>query len=252
MYFYVKDDTSTESITYKKVIELQNDLSAQGIKSTFSSKDDAIAFLEKKLPDVMDNFNTFGIENPLPSTLYVMFRDKSEYENLKTTLVKYKDIILNIKDIDNGIQQQENRTLSLINLMNFIEIVVTTVVVVMILMIFALLAMVTIGFTKYFKKHIEIRNLLGGFPEETAKEFSLMHLDILTIGFVICALLLFVGWVSLGISLYQDFSVSFGNFVTQPTGFVILGGIIVEIVVFIGFAYGFSYFYLQRNLKKLG
>jgi hypothetical protein len=92
----------------------------------------------------MDNFSTFGIENPLPSTLYVMFRDKSEYEHLKTTLVKYKDIILNIKDIDNGIQQQENRTLSLINLMNFIEIVVITVVVILVLVIFAILAIITI------------------------------------------------------------------------------------------------------------
>jgi hypothetical protein len=49
-----------------------------------------------------------------------------------------------------------------------------------------------------------------------------MHLDILTIGFVICGLMLLFGWIFLGISLYQDFSVSFGSFVTQPTGFVIL------------------------------
>lgn len=251
MYFYIKDDTSTESITYKKVITLQGDLSKQGIKSTFSSKDDAIAFLEKKIPDVMENFTSFGVDNPLPSTLYVMFRDKAQYEQLKTTLVNYKDIILNIKDIDNGIQQQENRTLSLINLMNFIEIVVITVVVILVLVIFAILAIITMWFAKYFRKHIEIRNLLGGFAEETAKEFSLMHLDILTIGFVICGLALLFGWIFLGISLYQDFSISFGQFVTQPTGFVIIGGIIIEIVVFLGFAYGFSYFYLQHHLKKV-
>jgi hypothetical protein len=52
--------------------------------------------------------------------------------------------------------------------------------------------------------------------------------------------------------LYQDFSVSFGSFVTQPTGFVILWGIIVEIILFLGFAYGFSYLYLKQHLRKLG
>ncbi len=252
MYFYIKDDTSTQSITYKKVIALQNDLSKQGIKTNFSSKDDAIAFLENKIPDVMENFSTFGIENPLPSTLYVMFRDQSQYEKLKTTLVNYKDIILNMKDIDSGIQQQENRTLSLINLMNFVEIVVTTVVVIMFAIIFAILAMITVFFAKFFKKHIEIRNLLGGLTHETAKEFSLIHLDILSIGFIVCAILVLIGWSILGIFLYEGLDISFGNFVTQPTGLFVLWGMIVEIVLFVSFAYSFSYLYLRNHLRKLG
>jgi len=197
MYFYIKDDTSTQSITYKKVIELQNTLASQGIKSTFSSKDDAINFLKNKIPDVMENFTQFGVDNPLPSTLYVMFRNHSQYEILKTTLVNYKDIILNMKDIDGSIQQQEDRTLSLINLMNFIEIIVITVVVILFIVILALLAILTMFFAKYFQKHIEIRNLLGGFIEETAKEFSLVHLDLLIIGFIFCGLLLLLSWIGL-------------------------------------------------------
>lgn len=66
----------------------------------FSSKDDALAFLEKKIPDVVNNFEKFGIENPLPSTLYVMFDSDSKYEALKTIVEKNKDIILNTKDLD--------------------------------------------------------------------------------------------------------------------------------------------------------
>jgi cell division protein FtsX len=66
----------------------------------FSSKDDALAFLQKKIPDVVNNFQKFGIDNPLPATLYVMFDSDSKYESLKTIILKNKDIILNTKDID--------------------------------------------------------------------------------------------------------------------------------------------------------
>jgi cell division protein FtsX len=66
----------------------------------FSSKDDALAFLQKKIPDVVSNFQKFGIDNPLPATLYVMFDNDSKYEALKTIILKNKDIILNTKDID--------------------------------------------------------------------------------------------------------------------------------------------------------
>ena len=72
MYFYIKDDPTTQSITYKKVIALQDELAKQDIKTTFSSKEDALSFLEQKIPDIMGNFDKFGVENPLPSTLYVI------------------------------------------------------------------------------------------------------------------------------------------------------------------------------------
>ena len=65
----------------------------------FSSKDDALAFLQKKVPDIVNNFQNFGIDNPLPATLYVMFDNNSKYEALKTIIVKNNDIILNTNDI---------------------------------------------------------------------------------------------------------------------------------------------------------
>ena len=195
MYFYIKDDTSTQSITYKKVIALQNELAAQGIKTSFSSKEDAMNFLNKKIPSVMENFEKFGVDNPLPSTLYVMFRNQSQYSILKDTLAKYKDIILN----NANLQAQETKTLGLINLANFVEGLLVGVVVVLIGVIFAIIGMMTMLFAKYFKKQLEIRNLLGALAHETAKEFSLIHLELLVIGFVICGLALLILWIILGV-----------------------------------------------------
>lgn len=251
MYFYIKDDPTTQSITYKKVIALQDELSKQGIKTTFSSKEDALTFLEQKIPDIMSNFDKFGVQNPLPSTLYVMFRNQAQYDTLKSTLANYKDIILNTKDADSWIQQQEDRTLSLINLMNFVEILMIVVAFVLVAVVLAILAMLTMFFTKHFHKHLEIRHILGWLIKETAKEFSVINLDILAIAFIVCGILVLFGWWLLGISLYEGLNVSFGSFVMQPTGLWVLISIIIEIVVFAAFSYWFSYFYLQHHLKKV-
>lgn len=100
MYFYIKDIPDQSNEIYKKVIVLKDELEAKGLKVMFSSKDDALAFLQKKIPDVVSNFQKFGIENPLPATLYVMFDSDNKYKSLKTIILKNKDIILNTKDID--------------------------------------------------------------------------------------------------------------------------------------------------------
>ncbi|HCB52005.1 TPA: hypothetical protein DEP21_05605 [Patescibacteria group bacterium] len=112
IYFYIKDTAGQESLTYKKVIDLQSNLQKQGLKVMFSSKDDAMKFLEQKIPEVADNFDKFGIDNTLPSTLYVMFKNQSQYNIIKDVVLEYKDIILNNKDFEgSSIKEQENRTL---------------------------------------------------------------------------------------------------------------------------------------------
>lgn len=100
MYFYIKESTDQTTDINKRIITLKDDLEAEGLKVMFSSKDDALAFLQKKIPDVVSNFQKFGIENPLPATLYVMFDSDNTYESLKTIILKNKDIILNTKDVD--------------------------------------------------------------------------------------------------------------------------------------------------------
>lgn len=251
MYFYIKDDINTQSITYKKVLALQTDLSKKWIKTSFSSKEDAMKFLENKIPNVMDNFSKFGVENTLPSTIYVMFRNQKQYETVKTILSNYKDIILNMKDINSGIETQENRILSLINIVNFVWAILIAVSVLLIWVILAILSVLTMLFIKYFKKQIELRHILGWFPHETAKEFSFIHLDLLVISFIFCGLLLLVWWAVLWVSLHQSLNVSFGSFIKQPTTLLVLWSVLIEILLFFAFSYWFSYLYIKRQLKKL-
>lgn len=100
MYFYIQESPGDEDALYKEVILMKEALESEGLSVSYSTKADALSFLEKKIPDVVDNFQKFGIDNPLPATLYVMFSNDREYDVMKTIVFEHKDIILNIKDIE--------------------------------------------------------------------------------------------------------------------------------------------------------
>lgn len=251
MYFYIKETPETQDITYKKIIDLQNDLQEKGLKVMFSSKDDAMKFLENKLPEISKNFEEFGMDNPLPATLYVMFTSHKEYELLKTTILQYKDIILNVKDISQGktIQEQEDRILNIIDVNNFIVILSIIIVLFLIMVIFTFLWYQTYFMFQYLKKQIEIKNLLGGSYFDIIKEFITLNISTLAIWFVLCLWLLLISWSTLGVSLYELFNVWLLDIFAQSNIWYVFLGFVLEIILFTLFTMIFSY-YIVRNLKK--
>lgn len=251
MYFYIKESPETQDIVYKKVIDLQNDLQNKWLKVMFSSKDDAMKFLENKLPEISKNFEEFGMENPLPATLYVMFTSHKEYEVLKTTILNYKDIILNIKDISQGksIQEQEKRILTIIDVNNFIVFLSVLIVIFLILIIFAFLGYQTYFMFQYLKKHIEIKNLLGWSYFDIIKEFVILNVFTLTIGFILCFALLLISWSTLSVSLYELFNIGLLDIFAQSSIRYVFWWFLLEIILFIIFTSLFSYS-LVYKLKK--
>jgi cell division protein FtsX len=155
MYFYIKDTPGQESQTYTEIMTLQDELKSKHLTVMFSSKEEALTFLEKKIPNVVENFQKYGINNPLPATLYVMFRNQSQYESLKSIIIKHKDIILNIKDIDpdKTLQQQENRVLTIINFSNFIQVLSYSII--------ALLGIISLSFVIFL-----LRNMFDTFSAD--------------------------------------------------------------------------------------
>jgi cell division protein FtsX len=59
IYFYIKDTPEQEVQIYKQVISLKEKLQAEGLQVTFSTKEDALAFLQKRLPDLTGSFEKF-------------------------------------------------------------------------------------------------------------------------------------------------------------------------------------------------
>jgi hypothetical protein len=91
-----------------------------------------------------------------------MFANQKEYNIMKDIIVKNKDLILNVKDVDKGasLMQQENRSLRIINIMNTIKISFYFII--------AMLGVIIVFFTQYllihffnnFYEEIEIKKLL--------------------------------------------------------------------------------------------
>jgi hypothetical protein len=59
MYFYIKDVPEKEEQIYKQVIDLKEKLQNAGLKVDFSTKEDALQFLQKRLPDLKGSFEKF-------------------------------------------------------------------------------------------------------------------------------------------------------------------------------------------------
>jgi len=59
MYFYIKDVPEKEEQIYKQVMDLKEKLQAEGLQVSFSTKEDALNLLEKRLPDLTGSFEKF-------------------------------------------------------------------------------------------------------------------------------------------------------------------------------------------------
>ncbi len=251
MYFYIKEDTTQTNEIYKKVITLKDQLEAQGLKVMFSSKDDALAFLQKKIPDVVSNFQKFGIDNPLPATLYVMFDSDSKYESLKTIILANKDIILNTKDIDtwSTLKQQENRVLTIINLSNFVVGLSYVIITILLLIILSFLGFLLKNIFHTFHRELEVKKTLWATSHQITQWFVALTVNVLLFSFLICLALLLVSWITINYYIYTLFNITLWSVFSNLL--LILGVFIWEIIVVAWVGFGFSHFFARSLNKKL-
>lgn len=163
VYLYLKDDIEQKDEIYAKAIELMKTLKEWGMDVVFYSKEDAFQLLEKKLPTIISNLEKYGIKNPLPATMYVIFSSKDEFVQLQQAMVTYQDIVTNLDEIQEGLsfEQQEEKAAHVISLTEtavrfsrfLIGMIVSIIVVVLVYVIH-------INFFT-FAKQIEVEKLLG-------------------------------------------------------------------------------------------
>jgi len=169
------DDSKDADGVYTKAIDMISELEQVGLQVDFYSKEDAFKMLEKRLPNVIGNLEKYGISNPLPPTLYVTFRNQEDYEVLKSLIIRYDDIIMNLDDLNVGrsFSQQENRVAKVINLTNFITYLAYFLIAVIILIIIAfLLYAMKINFFR-FHPQLELEKLLGATYSQIKGPFLL-------------------------------------------------------------------------------
>lgn len=251
MYFYIKETTTQTWDINARVISLKDALEAEWLQVTFLSKTDALAFLQKKVPDVVNNFKKFGIDNPLPATLYVMFDSDKKYESLKTIIQNNKDIILNVKDVDawSTIKQQENRVLTIINLSNFVVAISYLIIAILLAMILAFLGFLLKNVFHTFHKELAVKKILWATYQQITQWFVSLTTNVLLFSFLICLLLLLISGVIINSYMYTLFDITLRSIFHNMFWALII--FIIEIGIVAGVGYGFSYFFARELNKHL-
>jgi len=252
MYFYIKDSTAEDPVIYKDIMNLKDELEAVGLEVVFSSKEDAFLFLQERVPEVVDSFEKYGIENPLPATLYVMFDNEQEYQALRSTIATYKNLILNIKDIDQWatLKQQENRILSIINMTNMVQFVGYVLIVVLSVVFLFFLAFLLEHIFQRFRKDLVIKKLLWATPTQISQSFVWMSALVLVSAFVLAFVLVLISAIFAHHYVSALFGVSvFGYIWTHIGAFLML--VLVELSLLVGSGVGVSMWFVKSLHKKI-
>lgn len=163
VYFYVKDAKQigtgiSEQQLASRIIALKDTLEKGGSRVTYYSKEDALKNLQSRLPNTVQNFDQYGIENPLPATLYVMFSDQKQYDYVMQTKDSFNDILL--ASPTTNAKEQFSRNARLINLLQALQFFFLFIIAACVVVILVFLGMIIK--TKFSAMHhsISVQKLL--------------------------------------------------------------------------------------------
>ena len=252
MYFYLRDDVESQWQVYKQVIVLKDRLEKEWLQVKFLTKEDAMDFMNKRLPELTWSLEKFGMTNPLPATLYVTFSDKSQYVTLQNVMLENKDIILNIQDLDQieNLEEQEARIVNIIKLSNFVQVLAISLVIVIaaVILSFAIFFLRTIF--NAFWNDIQVKKLLWASKSQIITPFLLLILYAIIWGFLLSLLLTLS---SLGVFDYYMaqlfWSTLTSSLFTNWGSILVL--FIVEIMLIVWLLMRISYAFVSKLHKKL-
>lgn len=98
MYFYVTQGVG-QDVDNQTAVSLIDELKEAGIETTFFSKEQAFKRLTAQVPDVIQDLEKYGIENPLPATIYVSFDGEEEFQVVRSIVMRYESLIANSNDL---------------------------------------------------------------------------------------------------------------------------------------------------------
>jgi len=166
VYLYFKEWEKIEQVQENRdlIIDLKTNLEKAWLSVQYLSKDDAIKTLSKRLPKIIDNFEKYGIKNPIPPTMYIIFRNDKEYEAMRKIVSnpKYQEIILNISDIwtTKSFKEQESRVKKIISFSNFLtKFYVYISIALFVSILWFLVMVIKINFYSFYAQ-IEVEKLI--------------------------------------------------------------------------------------------
>jgi len=190
------------------LIFLANILIIISYNTSFYTKQEAFARLAQFLPSVLEDFEDYWIENPLPPTLYVLFTDEEEYQIMKSIMVRYNWLIANSADLTDGVSfdDQEKRIQTTINAMNWIQKWSLVLVLIIVCTIIAFLRYALSATIIKFRDQLLVEKLLGAYSWQVVVPFLFYAVLI-----VILWYLLFLGWALWAASVADTYTLQLFN-----------------------------------------
>lgn len=186
MYFYLNQGLD-EDVAWQTVMNMVEDLQEAGLETSFYTKEQAFSRLAQQLPSILEDFEAYGIENPLPPTLYVLFSDDREYQLMKSIVVRYEWLVTNANELTAWVNfsDQERRIQTTINAMNVLRygsllLVGALAVTLLWFLWYALRSMLVV-----FKDQVMVEKLLWAYTRQVALPFLLYALVIVSIAYVL-------------------------------------------------------------------
>lgn len=252
MYFYLNDNVEEETRLYKQVIQLKDRLESEGLKVNFLTKEDAMDFMMKRLPELTWSLEKFWMTNPLPATLYVTLPDISKYETLKEVMLENKDIIINIQDVEqlDNLTSQENRIRNIIKLSNFVQILSISLVVILAAAVLSFSIFFLRSIFNRFWNDIQVKKLLWATKSQIIMPFLTLILYSIIGGFLISLLLTLISMGVFDYYMSQLFSYTLTAHLFAKW-WIIIVLFIVEILVIVWALMGISYGFVSKLHKKL-
>jgi len=251
MYFYIVENVDNDDVIYSKVMQLSKKLEMAWMDTVFASKDEAFGFLQNRIPNVIENFKRFGINNPLPATLYVMFDNDQQYQILKNVIVDYKDVISNVSDLDEvaNIRQQENRVVTMIQFSRFLVIISFLLLLFLFVVILVLCWYMLYTIYVDFHGKIDVKKLLGASLQQTVKPFLITTLWVLWWAYAIAIVLLVISGVFVSLYMNNLFNTTIRSIIASY-GYIFWFIIFVQLFFMIGWLLLFSRWYVEYLIKR--
>jgi len=252
MYFYLNDNVEEETRLYKQVIQLKDRLESEWLKVNFLTKEDAMGFMMKRLPELSWSLEKFWMTNPLPATLYVTLPDISKYETLKEVMLENKEIIINIQDVEqlDNLESQENRIRNVIKLSNFVQILSMGLVIILAAAVLSFSIFFLRSIFNRFWPDIQVKKLLWATKSQIIMPFLTLILYSIIGWFLISLLLTLVSMWVFDYYMSQLFSYTLTAHLFAKWWIIILL-FIVEILVIVWALMGISYGFVSKLHKKL-
>jgi cell division protein FtsX len=237
---------------FSKIIELKEKIEKEWLTVKYYSKADVFKLLNQRIPDVIESFKKYWIDNPLPPTLYITFENENEFNLMKDIIWDYQYLITNFNDIQEKIkfEEQEWRIINIINFTGFMMIFSYFLIAMLWVIIFTfLLLIIKITFYNFYKQ-IEVEKLLWFNLFRIKLPFLLETVIMFFISFclVIWFLSIFVHY--LNIHFIKLFDVNLINIIIENSD-TIYKWLLIEFLIITVLWLVFSNFFLNKLIKKV-